>query len=51
MGVEVAVLVNENKPAGNYSVQFDGANFPSGIYYYKLESGSFSEVKKMILLK
>jgi carboxypeptidase T len=51
LGVKVAVLVNENKPAGNYSVQFDGANFPSGIYYYKLESGSFSEVKKMILLK
>ncbi len=51
LGVEVAVLVNENKPAGNYSVQFDGANYPSGIYYYKLESGDFSEVKKMILLK
>ncbi|MEZ4821901.1 MAG: T9SS type A sorting domain-containing protein [Ignavibacteria bacterium] len=51
LGIEVAVLVNENKPAGKYSVQFDGANYPSGIYYYKLESGDFSEVRKMILLK
>ena len=51
LGIEVAVLVNENKPAGKYSVQFDGANYPSGIYYYKLESGDFSEVRKMILIK
>jgi len=51
LGVEVAVLVNEIKPAGYYSFQFDGANLPSGIYYYRLESGDFSQVKKMTLLK
>jgi FtsP/CotA-like multicopper oxidase with cupredoxin domain len=51
LGVEVAVLVNEIKPPGNYSVQFDGTDFPSGIYYYKLESGKFSDVKKMNLVK
>ena len=51
LGVEVAVLVNENLSAGNFSVKFDGANFPSGIYYYKLEAGNSTEVRKMILLK
>ncbi|MDQ3022093.1 MAG: T9SS type A sorting domain-containing protein [Bacteroidota bacterium] len=51
LGNEVATLVNEKLNAGSYSVDFDGANYPSGIYYYRLESGSFSEVKKMILLK
>jgi len=51
LGKEVTALVNENKPAGNYSVTFNGANYPSGVYYYKLETDNFTEVKKMILLK
>ena len=51
LGNEVAALVNENKPAGSYSVDFDGADLPSGIYFYKLESGNFSDTKRMILLK
>jgi len=51
LGKEVGVLVNENKPAGIYSVTFNGANFPSGIYYYKLVSGDFTAVKKMMLIK
>ena len=51
LGKEVAVLVNENLSPGIYDALFDGSNYPSGIYYYKLEAGSFSEVRKMILLK
>jgi hypothetical protein len=51
LGNEIAVLVNEQKPAGIYQLEFDGANLPSGIYYYRLESGSFVQTKKMVLLK
>lgn len=50
-GKEVAVLVNEYKSAGKYSVSFDGSNLVSGIYYYKMESGNFNETKRMVLLK
>ena len=51
LGNEVAALVNEQKPAGDYEVEFDAEGFASGVYYYRLEAGSFSEVKKMILMK
>ncbi len=51
LGKEVAVLVNEIKPAGRYEVVFDGSNLGSGIYFYKIEAGSFSAVKRMILIK
>jgi murein tripeptide amidase MpaA len=61
LGNEIATLVNEEKPAGSYEVEFSaiggsasGGNaysLPSGIYFYKLEAGKFSETKKMILLK
>lgn len=50
-GKEVAVLVNEQKTPGVYEVKFDGAELSSGVYFYKLQSGSFSDVKKMILTK
>ena len=51
LGNEVATLVNEEKPAGIYEVIFNASNFSSGIYFYQLRSGSFIDVKKMILLK
>ena len=51
LGEEVAQLVNEEKPAGTYSLEFDATNFPSGVYFYQLRAGSFVETKKMILLK
>jgi len=53
LGNEVAMLVNEDKPAGSYSVTFDaGAGaFPSGIYYCTMTAGNFRETKKMVLLK
>jgi hypothetical protein len=51
LGREVATLVNENKPAGLYNVQFSMNNLHSGVYFYTLKAGSFTETKKMILLK
>jgi len=51
LGNEVETLINSNQEPGSYSVNFDGSNFPSGIYYYRLEAGDYVEVKKMILLK
>jgi hypothetical protein len=51
IGSKVATIVNENKPSGNYSVQFNGSNLSSGIYFYKLESGFNTAVKKFILMK
>ena len=51
LGKEVANLVNEVKAAGSYTVEFNGASLSSGIYYYRIESGSFVNVKKMVLIK
>jgi Secretion system C-terminal sorting domain len=51
LGDEVITLVNEEKPAGEYEVEFDGRNLTSGIYFYTLKAGSYVETKKMILLK
>ena len=51
LGSEVTTLVNEEKPTGNYSVEFYAANLPSGVYFYRLQAGSFVETKKMVLIK
>jgi len=51
LGNEVAELVNEKQSAGKYSAEFNGRGFSSGIYFYRIEAGNFSEVKKMTLLK
>lgn len=51
LGKEVATLVNEYKAAGIYEINFDASTLSSGIYFYKLVSGSFAETKKMILLR
>jgi hypothetical protein len=51
LGNEVSSLVNETKSAGTYEVEFSAAGFASGIYYYTLNTGSFNETKKMILMK
>ena len=51
LGNEVATLVNEYKPAGKYEVEWDASNYPSGVYFYQLNSGSYIGTKKMILLK
>ncbi|GMU96052.1 reprolysin-like metallopeptidase [Ignavibacterium album] len=51
LGNEVATLVDEYREAGSYYVEFDASDLPSGIYYYKLTAGSFSDVKKMMVVK
>ncbi len=51
LGREVATLVNEEKPAGVYELTYNAGQLSSGIYFYKLQSGSFVETKKMILMK
>jgi hypothetical protein len=48
---EVAVLVNERKPAGTYQVEFDGAGLSSGVYFYHLNADGNIQTKKMILEK
>lgn len=50
-GRMISGLVNGNLQAGSYETEFNGANFTSGIYYYRIEAGSFTETKKMILMK
>lgn len=51
LGNETATLADEYKTAGNYEVEFDATNLPSGIYFYKLQAGDFTETKKLTLLK
>jgi len=51
LGNEVATLVNEYREAGRYEITFDASNLSSGIYFYRLQAGSFVETKKMILIK
>jgi photosystem II stability/assembly factor-like uncharacterized protein len=51
LGREVATLVNQQLKPGTYEVEWDGTNYPSGVYFYKLTSGDFSSSKKMVLVK
>jgi len=51
IGREVATLVNENQEAGQYNAVFNGAKLASGIYFYRITAGNFSQVKKLLLLK
>jgi hypothetical protein len=51
LGNEIAALVNEFKQAGTYEIEFIASDLPSGIYFYKIISGNFSDTKKMILLR
>ena len=51
LGREVEILVNEEKPQGNYKVTFNASSFPSGVYFYQLITEHYSDTKKMIYLK
>jgi hypothetical protein len=51
LGKEVATLVNEEKPAGKYEVEFNANGLSSGVYFYKITAGNFSQTRKMILLR
>lgn len=51
LGNKVAALVNEYRPAGSYEVEFDASGLTSGVYFYQLKAGDFSDTKKMLMLK
>jgi len=51
LGREVAVLVNEQQSPGHYKVSWDASGFASGVYLYRLTSGAYSQIRKMILTK
>jgi hypothetical protein len=50
-GQKVRELVNGFKPAGSYTATFDGTGLASGIYFYKIKAGEFTDVKRMLLVK
>jgi len=51
LGREVETLVDERQSAGGYSVKFNGTNLPSGVYFYRLQVGTYHDTKKLLLLK
>jgi len=51
LGNEVTTLIDEYKSAGSYEVKFDASGLNSGVYFYKLQAGSYSQTKKLVLLK
>ncbi|MEO8512564.1 MAG: T9SS type A sorting domain-containing protein [Ignavibacteria bacterium] len=51
LGKEVVTLVNKELQPGSYAAEWDASVYPSGVYYYKLESGSYAETRKMVLIK
>lgn len=51
LGKEVIVLVNENLQAGIYETEFEAANIPSGVYFYRIETAVYTETKKMVVVK
>jgi hypothetical protein len=51
LGKEVGTIVSEELSAGNYSRQWNASSLPSGVYYYRLQSGSFTDTKKLVLLR
>jgi hypothetical protein len=51
LGREVSVLVNQQLQPGSYEVNLDGTNYPSGVYFYRINAGDYSAIKKMILVK
>lgn len=51
LGREIATLVDEKLPAGEHKVVFDTRSLPSGVYYYRLQAGEFSETRKLMLVR
>ncbi|VAX22028.1 hypothetical protein MNBD_IGNAVI01-872, partial [hydrothermal vent metagenome] len=51
LGREIAVLLNKTQKPGNYEIQFNAGELTSGIYLYRLQYGSFTQSRKMILLR
>jgi len=50
-GKEIATLINDQQPQGNYKIDFDASQLSSGVYYYQINAGNFTETKKMVFLK
>jgi hypothetical protein len=50
-GQQVAALVDKEQPAGSYTIKWQAGGFPSGVYFYRLQTNNFIETKKLILLK
>ena len=50
-GRELKTLINQKLPAGKYAIELDAAELNSGVYFYQIQAGSFSQSRKMILLK
>ncbi|NUM61234.1 MAG: T9SS type A sorting domain-containing protein [Ignavibacteriaceae bacterium] len=51
LGNEITTLINEEKSAGNYEIQFDATDIPSGVYFYTLRTEEFTQTRKLVLLK
>jgi hypothetical protein len=51
LGKEIETLVSERQSPGTYEVSWDGSNYPSGVYYYSLQTENFKEIKKMLMIK
>ena len=51
VGQQVAVLQNGEQEAGNHEIAFDGSDLTSGVYFYRIESGSFVETRKLTVLR
>jgi hypothetical protein len=51
LGKEVTTLINKEKPAGTYELTWNADNLSSGVYFYQIKAGSFTAIKKLILLK
>jgi hypothetical protein len=51
LGLEISTLVNQRQDAGSYRAEFSADGLPSGMYFYRLQAGEFSQVKKLILIK
>jgi hypothetical protein len=51
LGREVSVLVNDRRDAGVHEVKFDGSNLASGVYFYRIQAGSFVQTRKLLLVR
>jgi hypothetical protein len=51
LGEQVAELLSENRDAGMHGVEWNAANLPSGLYFYRLQAGEFVQTKKLVLLR
>jgi hypothetical protein len=51
LGQEIATLVDEQKQPGRYEVQWNAENFPSGVYFCRLQAGSFAQAKTLVVIK